>query len=371
MLTLGLILILIVLIAAAVYGFTYVYPSFGVPVHRYRLSPFEQSEQFKQGKFQNRIPTQSLDASVPSFFSLFADHLKSKPERRPPHALPVMKSNPDRLPMPLTDSVTWLGHSSVWLRLGGRQVLLDPMLGMYSSPLPGFGAKRFESKPQIEAGDLPPVDAVFLSHDHFDHLDYSTILQLAGKVGRYFVPLGVGSRLVRFGIQRELIQECDWWEEVEWQGIRAVCTPARHFSGRALFDKNATLWCSWVLMDSASRVYFSGDSGYDEHFKKIGDLYGPFDLTLIECGQYDPRWEQIHMMPEQTVQAHKDLKGKRLLPIHWAGFALAMHGWTEPVERAAEEAERSGVELVFPRIGESVSLKAEAPGPREKWWRTV
>ncbi|GGA47547.1 MBL fold metallo-hydrolase [Paenibacillus physcomitrellae] len=371
MLTAAIILILIVLIAAAVYGFIRIYPPFGVPVDRSRISRFEQSEHYRQGKFQNRIPTQSIDSSIRSFYSLFADHLKNNPKRRPPHELPVLNPNLGSLTAAETDSVTWLGHSSVLLKLGGKNLLLDPMLGMHSSPLPGFGAKRFKSSSQIEVKDLPRLDAVFLSHDHFDHLDYSTIQQLSGKVGRYFVPLGVGSRLVRFGVERGLIQEFDWWGEVEWQGIRAVCTPARHFSGRALFDKDATLWCSWVLLDPKTRVYFSGDSGYDEHFKRIGDLYGPFDLTLIECGQYDPRWEQIHMMPEQTVQAHKDLRGRRLLPIHWAGFALAMHGWMEPVERVSEDSERRGVELLVPRIGETVSLKEEALLPRDKWWRTV
>ncbi|WP_203232079.1 MBL fold metallo-hydrolase [Paenibacillus pinistramenti] len=363
---------LLALIAVSAALFIRIYPAFGDGPGQIKFRNYEESEHYADGKFHNRLPTKALDTSMRSLLSLFTDKFKNQSKRTPPGELPVFPLDAERLAALGPTSVIWLGHSTSLAAIDGKILLLDPMLGSNCSPVPGFGAKRFKYKQTIHTEQLPLLHAVLISHDHFDHLDYTTVQKLQGRVGRYFVPLGVGSRLVRFGVDRSLIQELDWWEEVEWEGLHLACTPARHFSGRALTDKNATLWCSWVIRGKNERIFFSGDSGYDSHFKRIGELYGPFDLTLMECGQYDPRWENIHMTPKQTVQAQLDVKGKMMIPVHWGGFSLAPHGWTEPVELVLEEGRRQGISIAVPRIGERVAGGEDAKAhPGEKWWRTV
>ena len=227
--------------------------------------------------------------------------------------------------------------------------------------------QRFSTLP-IEAEDLPPIDAVLLSHDHYDHLDYPSILKLKEKVGHFFVPLGLGSHLKHWGLAESKITELDWWQEIQFFNLTFVCTPAQHFSGRGLSDRNKTLWASWVILTDKTRLFFSGDSGYFDGFTKIGNQYGPFDICLLECGQYNERWQEIHMMPEETLQAHLDLKGKILIPIHWGAFNLALHTWTEPPERLLKAA-RAHPEVIIstPIIGQTVNLSA--PIPQTTWWR--
>ncbi|MNC27019.1 Beta-lactamase superfamily domain protein [compost metagenome] len=184
----------------------------------------------------------------------------------------------------------------------------------------------------------------------------------------FIVPLGVGAHLKRWGISGERIREFDWWDEISFAGLTLTSAPARHFSGRSLLDRNTTLWCSWIIQGGHAKIFFSGDSGYGPHFAAIGQKYGPFDLTLMECGQYDPRWADIHMMPEQTVQAQIDLQGKLMIPIHWGAFTLAMHDWTDPVERVLRAAKQHGLRLATPRIGEPVHVGAKTY-PSSPWWR--
>lgn len=345
------------------------YPPLGAKAAGDRLQAVRSSAHYTKNKFVNLIPT-SMGTSLRSMLSTARDMLRGIPDSRPRPGLTAGELNLADLGDAAHPKVIWLGHSSLLVQIKGLTLLLDPMFGIAPSPFPFVGGKRYSSKPPVDVDTLPPVDAVLLSHDHYDHLDYGTILKLHGKVGHFFVPLGVGAHLERWGVPAGKITEADWWDELELSGLKLRCTPSRHFSGRSLTDHNTTLWCSWVLDGGHEKIFFSGDSGYGPHFQEIGKRYGPFDLTLMECGQYNERWAGIHMMPEQTVQAHLDVGGKLLLPIHWGAFTLSLHAWNEPVERAAAAAEEKGVAIVTPRIGEPVLL-GTAAHPSTRWWRNT
>ncbi len=240
------------------------------------------------------------------------------------------------------------------------------MLGRAPSPFPKLGGGRFQTTQTVDLERLPLIDVVVYSHDHYDHLDYPSVLALKNRVGRFIVPLGVGSRLRGWGVSAERITELDWHESTQVGGIKLTAAPSRHYSGRNGLDQFSTLWASWVI-EGSQKVFFSGDSGYGPHFKAIGEQYGPFDLTMMECGQYDVRWSNSHMLPEQTVQAHRDVKGRVLMPIHWSAFILAFHAWFEPVERLLKEAKRDEIPVLTPMIGESVTPESTT----RKWWREV
>jgi L-ascorbate metabolism protein UlaG (beta-lactamase superfamily) len=366
--TLIIIVAVIVALAAASYLVMTLYPAFGGRASKTERTQISRSLQYKQGKFVYPFEVPVAEGSPGGGLSILKDFIKGNPNSRPKVPL---------LPQPLlTGSIqqnkdtkaTWFGHSAVLLEVEGVTLFLDPMLGRAPSPFPFIGGKRYSKQLPIELTDLPPIDAVLLSHDHYDHLDYGTIRQLQQKASMFIVPLGVGAHLKRWGISGERIREFDWWDEVSFAGLTLTSAPARHFSGRSLLDRNTTLWCSWVIQGAQNRIFFSGDSGYGPHFAEIGRKYGPFDLTLMECGQYDPRWADIHMMPEQTVQAQIDVQGKLMIPIHWGAFTLAMHDWTDPVERVLRAAEQRGLRLATPRIGEPVTLGA-AEYPSSPWWR--
>ena len=261
----------------------------------------------------------------------------------------------------------WFGHSSFLLEMEGMKILIDPMFGESPSPLSFVGSKRYSKELPIEIEDLPFIDAIILSHDHYDHLDYESIQRLKEKTGQYYTPIGVANHLVRWGIASEKINELNWWENIVFNGLNLVCTPSRHFSGRGLFDRASTLWCSWVIKGKKDNIFFSGDSGYDTHFKEIGDKYGPFDITLMECGQYHENWKLFHMMPEETAQASVDLRSKLVLPIHWGAFTLALHDWTDSIVRMTKKANELNLPVTTPNIGEPVIL-GNTTFPTEKWW---
>lgn len=259
-----------------------------------------------------------------------------------------------------------LGHSTVLLKLQGKFWLTDPVFSDRASPVQWLGPKRFHAPP-IALDELPPIEAVILSHDHYDHLDHATIVQLRDKVAHFIAPRGVGDLLVSWGVDPAKVRQLDWWQSTEVAGVRLVATPTQHFSGRGLWDRNRTLWCAWAIQAPQYRVFFGADSGYFDGFKTIGERLGPFDVTLLEAGAYDPRWSAIHMTPEQTVQAHRDLRGRWLLPIHNGTFDLAFHPWQQPFERVTQEAARLGVQLSTPVMGERVDVAHPQPGTA--WWR--
>ena len=269
----------------------------------------------------------------------------------------------------MEDNLTWFGHSAFLLSIDNKKILVDPMLGPVASPVSFVGSKRYSEDMLHLIDEMPPIDAVFITHDHYDHLDYPSFKKLKNKVNHFFVPLGVSAHLIRWGIEKEKITELNWWDKTEFRGLTVAFTPSKHFSGRGPLNGNSTLWGGWVILGEKTRFYASGDGGYDAHFKEIGKKYGPFDLTLIEGGQYDRRCSWVHMTPEESVQAHLDVNGKSMMLIHWGAFTLAFHGWTEPIERALKAAEKSGVNIIAPKIGETVQLDGDYSIPISSWWK--
>jgi L-ascorbate metabolism protein UlaG (beta-lactamase superfamily) len=262
-------------------------------------------------------------------------------------------------------NATWLGHSSLMINIDGYRILTDPV---FQKRISIFGPTRFAGDLPIRIDRLPRIDAVIISHDHYDHLNRWSIQQLAAKTTTFIVPLAVGAHLVKWGVKPDRIVELDWWERhTVDDDLVVTAAPARHFSGRGLTDRNKSLWASWVLAGPHHRIFFSGDSGYFSGFKRIGDTYGPFDMTFLECGAYDRMWHHVHMLPEETLQAHLDLKGELLQPIHWGTFNLALHPWYEPMQRITQAAERNRVDLALPMIGETI--RYEQPVRKGKWWQ--
>ncbi|MEC2463260.1 MBL fold metallo-hydrolase, partial [Bacillus cereus] len=290
-------------------------------------------------KYTNQIHT-DMSFKPKDIISLMTDYFKIKSKLRPIKDLPIVLSNKDNESL---ESVTWFGHSASLLKIEGKKLLLDPMFGDASSPFPLFNSKRYSGTFSLERDDLQEIDAIIISHNHYDHLNYKSIMQLKDRAKHFYVPTGVAQYLIKWGVSPSKISEHNWWDEITFDNIKLVCAPARHFSGRSMTDRDCSLWCSWLILGQKTKIFFSGDSGYAPHFKEIGDKYGPFDLTLMECGQYDPRWSAIHMLPEETVQAHIDVQGELLLPIHWGAFTLALHEWSDPIERGTKEANRLGV----------------------------
>lgn len=366
--TLIIIAVSLVVLAAVAYIVMTFYPAFGRRASRKEKQIISRSLNYKNGKFVYPAATVMMENSAGSSFSILKDFIKGNPNSRPPQPLIPEKLLPGSIQASGDTRVTWFGHSAVLLEIDGVTLFLDPMLGRSPSPFPFVGGRRYSKQLPVEISELPRIDAVLLSHDHYDHLDYGSIKQLKDKVGMFIVPLGVGAHLQRWGVSREKIREQDWWDEIRYAGLTLTSAPARHFSGRSLLDRNSTLWCSWIIRGAETKIFFSGDSGYGPHFAEIGEKYGPFDLTLMECGQYDPRWADIHMLPEQTVQAHLDVRGALMIPIHWAAFTLSMHDWTDPVERVFAAAKAHGVRLATPRIGEPV-YAGSAEVPSLAWWK--
>jgi L-ascorbate metabolism protein UlaG (beta-lactamase superfamily) len=351
----------VVAVVAAVAVFLRAYPPFGGRHTGARRA----SKNFNKRIFVNQIPT-PMDMSLPDMFSMMRETARRGTKRRPDSMLTPKPLNLEAFLAAKEPQLVWLGHSASLIRLQNKTLLLDPMLSKAASPFQFAGPKRF-SKPPVSVEELPHIDAVLISHDHYDHLDYASIKKLRSKTTKFFVPLGVAAHLQRWGVTKSQIVELDWWETATFEGLTIACTPARHFSGRSLNDRFKTLWCSWVVEAPGAKLFFSGDTGYGPHFKQIGDKYGPFDLTLLECGQYDKRWPNIHMQPEQTFTAHQDLRGKRMMPIHWGAFSLALHAWFDSVERVRKAAEPHHAEIMTPLIGEIVPISARAY-PKSAWW---
>ncbi|MEH0153204.1 MBL fold metallo-hydrolase [Limibacter armeniacum] len=356
----------VLLLTAAVVLFVNCAPQFGGKATGISLDKMKNSRNYKDGKFVNLVET-SMDMGVGSMLETMKEYFQ-KVNGTPSQPLPVKFGEGDQSAVDSLTYLTWFGHSAFLLEMEGQRILLDPMLGKAASPVP-FMINRFPYEEKIDIDAIEDIDAVIISHDHYDHLDHSSIVKLDKVVNHFYVPLGVGAHLQRWGVKADKITELDWWQDTTLEHIKLVCTPSRHFSGRGLTDRNATLWSSWVIQGSHTNLYFSGDSGYAGHFKQIGEKFGPFDFTLMECGQYNEKWAQIHMMPEETLQAHLDVKGKKMMPIHWGAFELAMHTWTDPVERLLTAADKHNVEVVSPFIGERFSLNGMEP--QERWWKHV
>ena len=404
-----------------------------------RLLRIERSEQYRDGHFRNR-PETPMGLPRGSRSHVLKEYFFGKEERIPKEPLPSMipdfgsdenegegkncghpeencvRDGKDIAQERNRTSITWLGHSTVLIQINGLVLLTDPVLSKRVSPLPLFGPRSFPGSTPIHAWDLPHLDAIIISHDHYDHLDHRTILELKSRTQRFFVPLGVGAHLERWGVDREKIVESDWWEESTLRGhrdddkdrgevggeepeavgknngdyndryevvgtepeenaeekkeyaedIRLIAAPARHFSGRKFTEINRTLWVSWVIKTRDMALYFGGDSGYTGEFVEIGKKYGPFQVAMLDSGQYSVYWSDIHLLPEQVVQAVIDLGGAVLLPIHWGKLNLSIHPWYEPIERVLAEAETREIAVATPRIGETLRFGEDLP--HERWW---
>jgi L-ascorbate metabolism protein UlaG (beta-lactamase superfamily) len=297
------------------------------------------------------------------------DFFFNKPAHtRPSGQIPVQRVTREQLQKAPNNTVYRLGHSTVLMKLDDAFWLTDPMFSERASPLSFFGPERFHAPP-ISIAELPPIKGVIISHDHYDHLDQDSIMQLAGKTNYFLTPLGVGDILIDWGVSATKVRQLDWWQETKIAGVRLVATPAQHFSGRGLFNKNRTQWASWVIVAADRRLFFSGDSGYFDGFEEIGASYGPFDLTMIETGAYDANWPGVHMQPEESIQAHIDLKGRSMLPIHNGTFDLSMHSWHNPFDRAVALGESKNITVLTPEMGEPVSMHNSSHG--RHWWGSV
>ena len=327
------------------------------------LQQLKQSPNYKDGAFQNLSPTPMKPEDV-SYWKMMREFFKKHPETVPAGKIPFVKTDLKKLNAsePL---IVWFGHSSYFIRIRNKNFLIDPVFSGNAAPV-SFMIKAFPGSNEYTVDDMPSIDYLILTHDHYDHLDFKTIRKLRKKVNRIYCSLGIGSHLKYWGIEETKIIEMDWWQSEQLEeNIKLTTAPARHFSGRGI-KREQSLWSSFILKTPTHNLYLGGDSGYDTHFKEIGDKFGPFDIAILEAGQYNTMWPLIHMMPEETVQAAVDLKAKKLLPVHWGKFHLSMHVWNEPIKRVLKKAKELGILVATPKIGEV--LTPAAPFSENNWW---
>lgn len=359
-----LITFLIILLAVACIMIFMRQPQFGKLPSAGDLERIKNSPNFKDGEFKNISYTPNLKEGV-SYFTVFRKFFFGKSKRsKPGEVLLSIKTDLKALPAD-KNVLVWFGHSSYFMQVDGKKILVDPVFSGNASPL-SFTTKSFKGANVYSADDMPEIDLLFISHDHWDHLDYKTVVKLKPKVKKIITALGVAVHLKRWGFDENIIIEKDWGEEIMLApGFIVNTTSGRHFSGRT-FKRNQSLWMSFVLTTPTMKIFIGGDSGYDTHFKAIGEKFGPFDLAILECGQYNEYWHYIHMMPEEVVQASQDLKAKKFMPVHWAKFSLGLHDWDEPIIKVVEESKRKNVSIITPMIGEEVDLKSDIVF--KEWW---
>ncbi|MFF7708644.1 MBL fold metallo-hydrolase [Pseudomonas sp. NPDC007930] len=321
---------------------------------------------FEDGRYRNIVVRPNKDGVLKKLRIGFKYLLRRKPAyTRPQAPIPVQALTRQALLAAPDNSLWRLGHSTVLIKSRGAFFITDPVFGQRASPVQWAGPLRFH-QPPLALEDLPPIKAVIISHNHYDHLDQDAVKRLAERAEWFLAPLGVGDTLVQWGIPAAKVRQLDWWQETEIDGTRFAATPTQHFSGRGLFDSNATLWASWVVIEPDWKLFFSGDSGYFAGFKQIGERYGPFDLTLMETGAYNVAWPVVHMQPEESLQAHLDVRGRWLLPIHNGTFDLSSHPWHEPFERISALAQAAQVPVTTPVMGERVDMLE--PRGFNRWW---
>ncbi len=348
-----LLVVLVILILTPIV-FLRIAPQLGSKAEGESLKKIEKSPNYKMGFFINPVET---DFTIPSN-KVFKEMYRKSANRIPEKEIVTYPVNTDAYKT-LSDSnviFTWLGHSTMLIKISGTTILIDPVFSKRASLISFIGPKKFRYSNEYTVDNLPKADIVVISHDHYDHLDFKTIKKLKNKVDNFIVPLGLKAHLTHWGVESKKIEELDLWEEVTLNGISFISTPARHFSGRQLNDRFKTLWCGWVLKSKNHSLFFSGDSGYFDVFKEIGEKYGPFDLSMIENGQYSIYWPYIHMNPEESAQAAIDLKSKAAMPIHWGKFKLSIHEWNEPPRRFYNYAKEHDLAVVLPLIGQTFDL---------------
>jgi len=339
-------------------------PAFGRLPRGARLERIKRLPIYHDGAIKNVVYTPDLPEGV-SYWDVMKLMIKGNPDKRPPATLPFVQPE---LHSTEGTRLSWFGHSSYLLQSGKLKILVDPVFSRSTSPFSFIGNRSYEGTDFIHAEDFGRLDIVLITHDHYDHLDMDTIFKLKEKTGHFLTSLGVGAHLEKWGVPPEKITELAWSESANILGIEFTAAPARHFSGRK-FKRGQTLWSGFIIKTPLHKIFAGGDSGYEEHFKAIGDQYGPFDLAILECGQYNAYWPYIHMFPEQVVQAAKDLRAEILLPVHWAKFSLAMHDWDDSILRVVKSAEDQQQKITTPLLGETFILGGEYPD--SKWWLNV
>lgn len=344
------------------------HPLFGQVPKGERLEEIKHSAHFSNGVFQNQIPS-PMRTQDQSELSLWMENLFGKKGQvRPPQAVPSIKTDLKALDVNV-DTAVWMGHSSWYLQLAGKRILVDPVFSTHAAPVP-FVVKAFEGSNLYSAEDMPPIDVMLISHDHYDHLDYATAKALKDKVAQVITGLGVGAHLQRWGYDMDKVHEQDWYNEVELgNGLKLVAAPARHFSGRTL-KRNQSLWLGFALLSPGRRVFLSGDSGYGPHFAEFGQKYGPFDWISLDTGQYDVRWANVHMNPEQAAQAASDLRTQYFTPGHIGRFSISRHDWDDPFKRISQASVNRDYVLITPLIGQAMVLDK----PEESssaWWEAL
>jgi L-ascorbate metabolism protein UlaG (beta-lactamase superfamily) len=363
----------IIIILATLVAFTWLFmqqKKFGARPSGHRLDQLKKSPNFKNRAFQNLSFTPMLVPGHTYWDVFYQAIFKRSVRKRPAGKIPSVKTNLKAMPIN-ANVLVWFGHSSYFMQFDGKRFLVDPVFSGSASPIAGTN-KAFDGTDIYTVDDLPYIDYLFISHDHYDHLDYQTILQLKPKTGKVICGLGVGAHFEAWGYNKEKIIEKDWHDTINLDsGFTVYVTPARHFSGRGFF-KNNTLWCSYILQTPSIKIYIGGDSGYDTHFAEIGEKFGPIDLAILDNGQYDAAWQYIHALPTEVLGSAKDLKATSLLPVHSSKFAMANHPWEEPLNKIStlNNNSETPIFLLTPMIGEVVFLNNKKQDFKE-WWRGV
>ncbi len=356
--------IILILISAIVLFTIWVLdlPVFGQNPQQDRLQRIKNLPNYTDGEIKNNsfTPTKPDDVSYGQMISkLIEGNKNASPKKSLPHIRPDLTSSDEF-------KITWFGHSSYLIQVDGKNILVDPVFSERTSPFQFLGTKRFDGTNFIQPEDFPALDLIIITHDHYDHLDYTTISKLKAKTTHFLTSLGVGEHLEHWGIPTSKITELSWGEHASpMANFDFTATPARHFSGRG-FKRNQTLWSSFVMQTKNNRIFIGGDSGYDTHFKEIGEKYGPFDLAILECGQYNTMWPFIHLFPEEVAQVAIDLKAATLMPVHWGKFRLALHDWDDPIKRVVAKSKELGVNIATPMLGQSFTLNSTIP--TKHWW---
>lgn len=343
-------------------------PQIGEAPRGARLERIKQSKHYRDGAFANLSFTPTLTEGYSMAGVMYDFIFKRNPRQKPTHIIPHVQTDLNTLPRE-SNVLIWFGHSSYYMQINGLRFLVDPVFSGNASPVPGT-TRAFDGTNTYGVKDIPEIDYLLISHDHYDHLDYQTIKELKAKVKHVICGLGVGAYFEQWGYKPEIISEHDWDETIDLPNeIKIHTLTARHFSGRT-FKRNNTLWMAYLLETTQQKIFIGGDSGYDKHFAVIGKRFGSIDLAILENGQYNTAWHAIHCLPEEVVQAAKDLNAKRIMPVHSGKFSLAQHSWDEPLREVSRFAKASNIPMVTPVIGEVVFMEDDGQKFSE-WWREV
>lgn len=340
---------------------------FGGRITKEHKELYMRSPNWSDGTFKNLEETPSA-VDWKKIPGMICKQIKGHRHGYPKSPLPFQSFDTDNfLARSEETKMIWYGHSVVLLRMNGKNILIDPMLGEDASPIAPKKTRRFSENTLSICEQLPDIDLMVLTHDHYDHLDHASISRLKVKTSRYYVAMGLQRHLVSWGVEPESVQEFDWWDESIFEDINITFTPTRHFSGRGITSIAKCLWGGWAFKTATENIWFSGDGGYGSHFKTIGDKLGPFDFAFMECGQYGEDWALIHLFPEESVRAAKEAGAKAVMPVHWGGFNLSyQHAWYEPVENFINHCEKENLNYLVPPIGEIFNYKMDIQLP---WWK--